>query len=378
MMSTAVAAKSETRTRPGAETKARAEPRTKRGAATLPTRILVAGGSARRVRSIRRSLSRVRATCVEAGWEEAVDLLDPGFAAMVIAEPLPVGLSAAVAAVRGQPAGRRVALYALADGDASPRKARGAYLAGANAVIEWPRERELFAGILAETMGMAVVRGHTGRPDLALSRTVRAHLRLGPSPGSKIRLSAENGVVTAGGEARSLAELRRIVETIAAVPGVQRVLTSDLRVAPSGLPDATVRRNVEAVIRATSDSDADALAVAVHGGRVELRGTVRSRAGFLDLLDLIANVKGVRDLGWQIALPEGSGPSDAAATRRLRQAIATLYPDEMIEVSVFGGVAVLTGRVRSLTVRRAVVRLVDRGDSVSRVVDKLVVSGRRR
>ena len=37
------------------------------------------------------------------------------------------------------------------------------------------------------------------RPDLALCPTIRAHLRLGPRPGTAIRLSADNGVVTVAG-----------------------------------------------------------------------------------------------------------------------------------------------------------------------------------
>ena len=77
-----------------------------------------------------------------------------------------------------EPAAIGLAAAALASGEIVK-----ALAAGANAVIEWPREKELFAGILAETMGMSLVRGQASRPDVALARTVRAHLRLGPRPG---------------------------------------------------------------------------------------------------------------------------------------------------------------------------------------------------
>ncbi len=282
----------------------------------------------------------------------------------------------AIAAVRGHAAGKLVALYALVEGNVSTQKARTAYLAGATAVIEWPREEAILAGILTETMGMSVVRGPSTRADLALTRTVRAHLRLGPSPGSSIRLSSRKGVVTASGEARSLAELREIVETIAAVPGVKQVLTQGLRVAPSGIPDATIKRNIGAVMRATSEIDHGALLVSVRNGRVRLRGAVPSRAQLHDLLDRVATVRGVRDLDWEVEILGGNSESERDTARRLRKAILTLHPKEKIEIGFVAGVAVISGRVRSLVTKRAVERLVARDDGVARVVNKLEVAAR--
>ena len=227
----------------------RAQAKEPRAAATRMAarpRILVTGESSKRIRAVVRSLEGVRARLIGVEWEGYPENLEPAFAAVVIAEPLSVGMANAIAAVRGHPAGKLVALYALVEGNVSTQKARRAYLAGATAVIEWPREKAILAGILTETMGMAVVRGPSTRADLALTRTVRAHLRLGPSPGSSIRLSSRRGVVTASGEARSLSELREIVETIAAVPGVKQVVTQGMRVAPSGIPDATIKKNLGA------------------------------------------------------------------------------------------------------------------------------------
>lgn len=343
--------------------------------ATRP-RILVTGESSARIRAVLRCLEGVRATLNGVKWQGYPESLEPGFAAVVIAEPLSVGMANAIAAVRGQPAGKLIALYALGEGNIPTQKARTAYLAGATAVIEWPREKTIFAGILTETMGMAIVRGPSTRADLALTRTARAHLRLGPRPGGSIRLSSRKGVVTASGEVRSLAELREIVETIAAVPGVKQVLTQGLRVAPSGIPDATVKRNIGAVMCATSEIDHGALLVSVRNGRVRLRGAVPGRAQFHDLLDRIATVKGVRDLDWEVDILGGTAASERDTARRLRKAILTLHPKEKIDVGFMAGVAVISGRVRSLVTKRAVARLVARDDGVSRVVNKLDVAAR--
>ena len=110
--------------------------------------------------------------------------------------------------------------------------------------------------------------------------------------------------------------------------------------------------------------------------RVRLRGAVPSRAQLHDLLDRVATVRGVRDLDWEVEILGGDSESERDAARRLRKAILTLHPKEKIEIGFVAGIAIISGRVRSLVTKRAVERFVARDDRVTRVVNKLEVAAR--
>jgi osmotically-inducible protein OsmY len=280
-----------------------------------------------------------------------------------------------VAAVRGHRHGEQLPLYVVTGEQIPARRIRNIYASGATAVFAWPAEAGLLADLLAETFGMATVRGRAEAPDVALGRTIRAHLRLGPRPGSAVRVKVRRGAVTLSGEARSLARKRRIVAAAAAVPGVTRISADGLRVANLGVADSEVERNVRAVVDATSEIDSSRLSISVRNGRVEVRGRVPSRAQFQDLLELIENVKGVRRLRYTVEIADGEPVADHLVRKRLHAALATLFSEENVELSVYRGVAVLSGRVRSLVAKRQLERLVARNDAVVRVVNKLEVFG---
>jgi osmotically-inducible protein OsmY len=69
---------------------------------------------------------------------------------------------------------------------------------------------------------------------------------------------------------------------------------------------------------------------------------------------------------------------DASVATHLRKIVRTIAPDERIDVAYFGGIAVLTGRVSSMSTRRVLTRAAGRLASVRRVIDKLVVVPRAR
>ena len=187
-------------------------------------------------------------------------------------------------------------------------------------------------------------------------------------------MTARRGTVSVSGETPFLSHKRRIIDTIAAVPGVTKILSPSLRVAHQGVSDRTVEKDIRTVARRMSEIDPETLTVAVRNGRVELGGSVPNRAQFQHLIDLVENIRGVRELHYfvNVAAPRPTG--DHRVRRRLSQALAKLFPRQSVELSVFDGVAVLSGRVSSLAVKQRIQRLVERDDAVERVVNKLEVA----
>jgi osmotically-inducible protein OsmY len=338
-------------------------------------RLFVAGDRSAKVLSVARSLETLRARVENSDWASVHPAIQIEADAMVLVEPIEIGMPAAVATVRSDDNPRQIPVYAIVSATASSRLVRDLYRSGATAVIEWPRERHLLSDILAETLGMNSVRGISRRPDTALARTIRAHLRLGPAPGKTVRVQVLEGVATLSGKARSLSTLEKIVQTAATVPGVKRVVTSELLVMPSGIPDQVVKRDLETIVRSMSEIDPEQLSIRVEGGRVTLHGRVPSRADLHDLIELAAHVKGVRDLEWEVEIASARSRSDDNTARRLERSISTLFPGQGVDVSLFGGVAVLTGVVASLRRKNEIERHCARDDGVRRIVNKLAVGG---
>ena len=69
---------------------------------------------------------------------------------------------------------------------------------------------------------------------------------------------------------------------------------------------------------------------------------------------------------------------DRSLARRVRSAVGSRYPGLPVELSVFGDVAVMAGRVPNATYRDRIREIVENQTGVERVVDKLQVQRKRR
>ena len=173
------------------------------------------------------------------------------------------------------------------------------------------------------------------------------------------------------GHAASLAQRREILSTIAAVPGVQRVVGRDLIVPHQGVSDQTVRRRVRSVARAMSE--VGGLSVSVANGRVRLRGEVDRQDQVPHLIELLESVKGVREIDHDLSVQGRPQSADRDVRSRLRATVRALFPKEVVEVEVIKGVVVLSGRTRSLAARHEIERRVARHPAARRVVNLIEV-----
>jgi hypothetical protein len=293
---------------------------------------------------------------------------------IVVVTPLPTEDSAAkaVTAIRGEKNGSAVPVFVVVADDTSDRKVRQTYEAGATAVFHWPREALILPRLVAELLGVALVRGRAKGPRIALNRTLTAHLRLVPWSTAGVRASAQDGGgVQLSGAVSTYWRKREIERLVARIPGVTRIFSTQLYVEPSARSDRQIARAVRSTLRNTTAVDDATVSVAVHGGTVTLAGTVSDRRELARILELVSNVAGVRDLTNALVVSNRVKRQDSATARRLNGAVSQWFPTADVTATVFAQAAVLTGSVPNLSKRLELEEFVGQDPAVVRVINKL-------
>lgn len=323
---------------------------------------------------VRRALSDLRARFELIGWDDAADDL-ARYDAVIFAEPIRgFRLESTVEEVRSRAESKRLPLFVVFDEARSQPKtdrvSRALYRAGVTAVFEWPRERSLLPLLMAEMLGTARIRGRAKKPDTALARTVRAHLKIRRRALPPVKLTVRRGVVEVQGTLTRLAEKLRVERLVAKVPGVRSVLTRGLHVLSDGTPDRAVKRRVKAHLEATLDSSAEATVV-VRDGDVVVSVPAGAVGDRLELYLSLATLAGVRSLDLQLAGDETLAPRTA---RPLQNVVSLLYPKERsVRIDVIDGTAVLSGKASSYAVKKDIEHELVLQPGVTRVVNKLLV-----
>lgn len=328
-----------------------------------------------RAAAVERSLSALRLSVRHAAWSDSVPAqIRQRTVAMMLVMPLPrISYFNAVARIRGSAQGALLPLLATVPARTPESSVRKLYTAGATAVFHWPRDSFILPGVVAELLALDQVHGHARRPDTALARLVLSRLRLDPGLSRGITVECRDGAVHLGGSTESLWRKHQAEETASQVPGVRRVVSSRLVVLPSGRTDRQVERDIRNLIESASSIDGATLSVKVQNGAASLAGTVSDRAELRRLLDLIANLKGVRALHNLTTIWPRQRAKDSAVARALEKRLEAALPGNRIELSVFGGVGVLSGKAGSLTVRRAAERILEEENAIERIINKIEV-----
>jgi osmotically-inducible protein OsmY len=251
---------------------------------------------------------------------------------------------------------------------------RRIYERGASAVFFWPREALILPRALVEMIAMVRVRGRASKPDQALARAVRAHLRLVPEVESGVRVEVKQGIAFLSGETSLLWKKQVAEDGAAAVPGIKSAVAHDLHVARSDVSDRSLASRVRRLLSDTSQVEESTLVVRVERGYLTLAGSVSSRFELNRVVDLLANVRGVRGIDRLAVVSSKQQRRDRAAAKRLRQVVANRFPDEEVSVAFFGSVAELSGQVDRLRRKKEVERVVADQDAVDRVINKIDVA----
>jgi len=360
----------------------RGQPKNTRKSTSSPTpdspgarRLLVIGEPPRLARVVRKLVALTTDIQTEV-WSPELEIgEDPGVVGVVLVGPVRrTGLPAAVRRLAAQLTSRSVPIFVVAPDGSDDRSVRALYCAGATAVLLWPSEARHVGSLVAEIMAASLVHGTPSSEDEALARIVRARLRAQLPIPPALRIEARRGVVELSGHVDTLPRKRQIVETVARIRGVKGALDGALVVAPSGRSDRAVARDVRAVLKAVSDVADDTLTITVRNGYVNVAGAIADRREMDRLLDVLANVRGVRGIHNYTTISPVQKANDRALTRRLEQLLEARFPRESVAATAFGRVAVLSGRVGRLAAKREIERMVLAVPAIERVVNKVTVT----
>jgi osmotically-inducible protein OsmY len=335
-------------------------------------------GAPRRRRAVERVLACLDANIRPLDWDESVaDATDDATLAIVLSELPRSGRPWRIVGTLHQILERSVPVAMLVPSNTSTNTIRRIYAAGAAVVFEWPRESLVLARVLAEMLGFELVRGAARKGDAALARAVVAHLRLVSPHLANLGVEIDGGVVWLGGAVDRLSQRHDAEQTVAAIPGVRGVLARGVRVR-ARVPDREIRQAVRRLLDRAAAPSGATVAIAVDAGTVALAGSVASKHDGDEVVDLVARIRGVKEIENDLVPSRARQAGDASVATHLRKIVRTIAPDERIDVAYFGGIAVLTGRVSSMSTRRVLTRAAGRLASVRRVIDKLVVVPRAR
>lgn len=264
-------------------------------------------------------------------------------------------------------------VFSIVSINCSNLKVRNLYKLGSSAVFEWPRESLILPRLLAEILGMEWVRGSPSKGDLALARNIRAHFRIMDGIPKNIKLKVSEGIVYLTGTIGSYSKKRKIEEIVVHIPGVTGVHLESLRVPSSSIPDQVLSKKIEKTLKVTKLIDENTLTYEVENGNVVLAGTTANGTELRNLLQIISEVEGIRDIRDLTTISAKEKRKDHEHAHTLQGILKRLYPEEKISIKYFGGVAVLTGTVGSLPIKKEIQNEIRSKGYVQRIVNKLQI-----
>ncbi|RZV53970.1 MAG: BON domain-containing protein [Deltaproteobacteria bacterium] len=312
--------------------------------------------------------------------DEALGSVDEMTKAMVVVPPIPnLSVAAFARSLDAEPS--RIPIFAVMEGPMPARTVRKLYADGIEAVFEWPTDRQAFKRTLFRVAAPTI--GRWGRAksasEIALEETARTHLEAEAVPfGAHLSVEACRRFLVLKGSLDALWKLELARQIVADIPGVEDVLADGVEIAGQSHDDRATARAIREVLKHAARVEKSTLAIAVRSGEVTVTGSVRDKREATRALELIRQVRGVRRVQNFLVISARGKKQDAALAKRVREVLRTRYPNLQVDLSVFGNVAVLSGRVPRAGVRDKIKELVYGQDGVERVVDKLSVSGRAR
>jgi len=299
---------------------------------------------------------------------------------VLIVPPIP-RFSVLTYARRSQARSRDLATFVVMNGPMPTRTSAALYADGISAVFEWPVDADALKRTMLRLTTPELARWGRKRTasEIALEETARAHLEADATPfGAKLGVEAAGRVLLLKGSLDALWKLELARQVAAEVSGVDDVIADGVEIRGVKQDDRKLARAVRAVLKHASSVEGSTLAVAVRSGEVTLAGSVADRQEARRATELVQQVRGVRRVQDYLVVSQKAKRKDHTLARRVRSAVTSRYPKLAVDLSVFGNVAVLSGRVPSARHRDRLRDLVENQDGVDRVVDKLQVRLRRR
>lgn len=342
--------------------------------------VVVLGKSSLTAR-VTRAIRALGVECKKLGTPREVrEAVDSHSKAVLIVPPIP-SASVSTVAARLREELPSVPVFVVMEGSPPERTIRTLYGHGVEAIFEWPAETQAIKRTMLRLATPDVARwGPRKTPsEIALEENARAHIEADAVPfGAQLRVEATKRFILLKGSLDALWKLELARQIVSDIPGVEDVIIDGVEIVGQGQTDRSVAKAIRQMLEHASSVDRSTLAVAVRSGEVTLTGSVRDKREAERARELIQQVRGVRRIDDYLVVSPKSKRKDKALADRVRRAVETRFPKLAIHTSVFGSVAVLSGRLPTAASRDRLKALVSRQDGVERIVDKTHVSPRRR
>ncbi|MEM7786018.1 MAG: BON domain-containing protein, partial [Planctomycetota bacterium] len=169
-----------------------------------------------------------------------------------------------------------------------------------------------------------------------------------------INVTVREGVVTLGGEAKTVLVKRQAERMVGSLKGVRSII-NQLTVFPSLLDNETIREQVQAALNDSIVKANNEIVVDIDGdGVVKLSGNAVSYSSKLFIDSIVADVRGVTDVVNQLAVKKPASrrdPEEIKAEIIRRYELSPFLAEGLITISVDRGIVKLSGKVGSVNER---------------------------
>ncbi len=251
---------------------------------------------------------------------------------------------------------------------------RKLYVSGCDAIFEYPREKKDIPRLISQYLQSQAKTPSTQVLDKKLEKDVKSRVSAEKDViGTNLKVSVYQGIVSVRGSLDAYWKLRHLERALAALPNVSALLTSAITLNIKKKNDRQLERDIRGLISVSSELHNRTLDISVSEGHVTIRGSAKDAAELERLEELISQMKAVCGVSVVVVVSEQQSKRDSTFASSLNRRLLAVFPESDIRASVFGGVAVLRGKVASLAQALDASKAANRVAGIKRVVNKLQI-----
>ncbi|MFC1744731.1 BON domain-containing protein [Candidatus Riflebacteria bacterium] len=290
------------------------------------------------------------------------------FDAAVLVEPVTKGLIL----LRKANSTAEKPVFVITPDNTPQNKERSFYKYGAEAVFEWPREKVDLTRLLMSMLAIEA-RQKPKKADNTFKQAIRKRLQVEGNIFNDITVNSVNGVVSLHGEVDTIWQEKYIEEIVSDIPGVKGLVLGGLKVRGKLISEQKLQRIIDSLIKDNELINPKTLEIDVCAGVVNIKGIVDDEHEVGCLEAILSRIKGVRKINKIIYFSRKEKEKAIITANRIKRTGKFIYPNDLIKVSVFGGICVLKGVVQKISHARNMVKIIHKMDSIVRIVNKLRV-----
>jgi len=301
--------------------------------------------------------------------------IDDNTLGIILVEPLyDFTFFDAIKQIRKKIVYKEMPVFAIVDNGIKDKYATNLYANNFFAVIEWPRDKNIFQLLMLDMLDIYVVVAQPTGKDKLLAKNILSRLRVLFQKIDFLEVRVNNGIVCLEGKIESVWKKERIIHYLGTIPGVKAVVDRSLRIAGKKLEDRRILEAVKRILTRIADFREKAILIAVKNGVVTLSGTVRDPEQLQRIKEIIYHINGVKGFTNLLKLSRSQAKVDQLTAAKIEKRIGQIFAhSKNVNVAVMGNVAVLRGKVKILEHKKLIEEFVRQQSNIKRVINKIEV-----